>query len=144
MFDYFTKERKLNNLVWVLCHCGQPLPAWDPGKQYYDLAGGDGYGKGTAADLFARVKKIHTNDIPIVYHECGTLPDPDECFKQGVTWSWWMLWHTSYVNNHDKAALKRIYNNDLVLTRDRLPDIMTYLKEGEGAPIRPATPPDNN
>ncbi|MCJ7449945.1 MAG: glycoside hydrolase family 3 C-terminal domain-containing protein [Bacteroidales bacterium] len=24
MFDYFTKERKLNNLVWVLCHTGEP------------------------------------------------------------------------------------------------------------------------
>ena len=140
MFDYFTKERKLNNLVWVLCHCGQPLAAWDPGKQYYDLAGGDGYGKGTAADLFARVKAVHGNDIPIVYHECGTLPDPDQCFQQGVTWSWWMLWHTSYVNNHNKDDLKRIYNNDLVLTRDRLPDIMTYLKEGEGEPVRSAAP----
>ena len=44
------------------------------------------------------------------------------------------------VNNHNKDDLKRIYNNDLVLTRYRLPDIMTYLKEGEGEPVRSAAP----
>ena len=27
MFDYFVKERKLDNLIWVLCHCaGPPRP----------------------------------------------------------------------------------------------------------------------
>jgi hypothetical protein len=134
MFDYFTKERKLNNLIWVLCHCGDPRPEWDPGKEYYDLAGGDGYGKGTAAAMFNKVKAIHGDQkIPLVYHECGTLPDPDECFKQGVTWSWWMLWHTNYVTNHNKEDLKRIYNSDLVLTRDKLPNIMSYLNDEKGA-----------
>jgi hypothetical protein len=136
MFDYFVKERKLNNLIWVLCHTGNPNAEWDPGKEYYDLAGGDTYGKGIQASLFNKVKAIHGDKIPIVYHECGTLPDPEECFQQKITWSWWMLWHTSFVTRHDKEALKRIYNSDLVLTRDELPNIMTYLKEGEGAPVR--------
>jgi beta-glucosidase len=127
MFDYFTKERKLNNLIWVLCHTGDPSAEWDPGKAYYDIAGGDTYGKGIQGTLFNKLKAIHGETIPIPYHECGTLPDPDECFKNGVTWSWWMLWHTSHLYNHNKDDLKRIYNHDLVITRDELPDIMTYL-----------------
>lgn len=45
MFNYFTKERKLNNLIWVLCHTGNPSADFDPGKGYYDLAGADNYGK---------------------------------------------------------------------------------------------------
>jgi beta-glucosidase len=127
MFDYFSKERKLNNLIWVVCHTGNPSAEWDPGKAYYDIAGGDTYGKGIQAALFNKLKAIHGEAIPIPYHECGTLPDPDECFKNGVTWSWWMLWHTSYLYNHNKDDLKRIYNNDLVITRDKLPNIMDYL-----------------
>jgi Glycosyl hydrolase family 26/Glycosyl hydrolase family 3 N terminal domain len=127
MFDYFTKERKLNNLIWVLCHTGDPSAEWDPGKAYYDIAGGDTYGKGIQAALFNKLKAIHGETIPIPYHECGTLPDPDECFKNNITWSWWMLWHTSHVTNHNKEELKRIYNNDLVITRDELPNIMDYL-----------------
>lgn len=43
MFNYFTKKRKLNNLIWVLCHCGQPKADFNPGEEYYDLAGADSY-----------------------------------------------------------------------------------------------------
>jgi hypothetical protein len=127
MFDYFTIDRKLNNLIWVLCHTGEPKADWDPGKGYYDLAGGDTYGKGIQADLFNKLKTIHGNTMPIPYHECGTLPDPEECFKNGVTWSWWMLWHTSHLTNHNRDSLISIYNSELVLTRDELPNIMDYL-----------------
>jgi hypothetical protein len=132
MFDYFTKERKLNNLIWVLCHSGNPSAEWDPGQAYYDLAGGDAYRKGIQESLFRKLQAMHGEAMPIVYHECGTLPDPDECFKNHVTWSWWMLWHTNFVTNHNRADLKRIYNSDLVLTRDELPNIMDYLN-GEAA-----------
>lgn len=124
MYDYFTKERKLNNLIWVLCHCGTPKVDWDP-KGYYDLAGADNYGKGIQRDMYLRVQAIHGTDRPIPYHECGTIPDPDDSFaKNGAPWSWWMLWHTSFVTKYDRAELKRIYNHKKVITLDELPDIM--------------------
>jgi hypothetical protein len=127
MFDYFTKERKLNNLIWVLCHTGDPNAEWNPGKEYYDLGGGDTYGRGIQANIFNTVKSIHGDKLPIVYHECGTLPDPDECFENDITWSWWMLWHTSHVSRHNKEELIRIYYHYLVLTRDEFQNIMDYL-----------------
>lgn len=127
MFDYFVGERKLNNLIWVLCHSGTPQQGWNPGKEYYDLAGADTYGKGIHNSLFETIKSIHGEAVPIPLHECGTIPDPDECFRQGVTWSWWMLWHSSYLHRYDKEALRRIYNHDRILTRDELPVIMDFL-----------------
>lgn len=42
-------------------------------------------------------------------------------------WFWWMLWHTSHLTRHDRDALTRAYNHELVLTRDELPSIMDYL-----------------
>ncbi|MBC8140610.1 MAG: mannan endo-1,4-beta-mannosidase A and B, partial [Armatimonadetes bacterium] len=129
MFDYFVRERKLNNLIWVLCHTGNPKPEWNPGKAYYDLAGGDTYGKGIQESLFNKVRAIHGTTVPTIYHECGTVPDPVECFAKKVTWSWWMLWHTGHLSDHDPEALRRAYNHDLVLTRDELPRIMDYLKK---------------
>jgi hypothetical protein len=134
MFDYFTKERKLDNLIWVLCHCGTPKADFDPGRNYYDIVGGDTYGKGIQQSLFEKVKSIHGDAIPICYHECGTLPDPDECFRNNVTWSWWMLWHTRYLARHDREALTHIYNDEQVLTRDELPNILDYLKGEPAAP----------
>ena len=127
MFDYFAKERKLNNLIWVACHCGKPISDWSPGYGYLDLAGPDTYGRGIQAGLYNGAKAIYGDEMPITYHECGEIPDPDESFQKGITWSWWMLWHTGHLNRHNKDALKKAYNHDLVITRDELPRIMDYL-----------------
>lgn len=126
MFDYFVHERELNNLIWVLCYSHELRNGWDPGSAYYDLVGPDSYGTGIQAGLYNRVRQMHGDDGPIPYHECGTIPDPGESFRQGITWSWWMLWHTNHLSNHDRDALVRAYNHDLVVTRDELPDIMDY------------------
>jgi hypothetical protein len=134
MFDYFARERELNNLIWVLCHSGNPKAEWNPGKAYYDLAGPDTYGRGIQADLFKKAQAIHGDKIPIPYHECGTIPDPEESFRKHVTWSWWMLWHTRHLTRHDRDALIRAYNHKLVLTRDELPKIMDYLNDMKDGP----------
>ena len=127
MFDYFTKDRELNNLIWVLCHSDNPNPAFDPGKQYYDIVAADTYQKNRVLkDMFNDVITVHGRDLPIVFHECGTLPDPDKCFKDGVTWLWWMLWHTGHVASQKPEDMKRIYNHELVITLDEMPDIMSY------------------
>lgn len=135
MFDYFARERNLNNLIWVLCHSHRAKPGWDPGKEYYDLAGADSYGKGIQPELFRTMQSFHGSTIPIPYHECGTIPDPDEAFQNGVTWSWWMLWHTTYLTNHDREALRRAYHHNLVLTRDELPNIMEYFRGPFPSPL---------
>lgn len=130
MFDYFVKERKLNNLIWVLCHTGQPTAEFDPGEEYYDIAGADSYSKERVRkEMYDRVKMIHDDRRPIAYHECGTISDPDLCDAQGADWSWWMLWSREYATGHDKNELKSVYNHDRVLTLDELPDIMTYLPD---------------
>ncbi|MDE7146784.1 MAG: glycosyl hydrolase 115 family protein, partial [Duncaniella sp.] len=130
MFDYFTKERKLDNLIWVLCHTGDPSASFDPGEEYYDIAGADSYNtERVRKAMYDKTCLIHGSERPIAYHECGTIPDPDLCRKANVNWSWWMLWSREYAYNHDKDELKRIYNHDKVLTLDELPPIMDYLPD---------------
>ena len=129
MFNYFTKDRKLNNLIWVLCHSDFPNPNFDPGNQYYDIVGADTYKKDRVLkEMFDDLIKVHGKELPIVMHECGPIPDPETSIKDGSVWSWWMVWHTSWVTQHDPAELKRIYNHESVLTLDKLPDIMSYSK----------------
>jgi hypothetical protein len=126
MFDYFAKERKLNNLVWVLCHSGELKADWNPGKAYFDLAGPDSYDDGIQTTLFRKAQTIYGEQMPVAYHECGTIPDPDECFRKKVTWSWWMLWHTGHLRRHNRDALVRAYQHERVITRDELPRILDY------------------
>lgn len=123
MFDYFARERELKNLIWVLCHSGRVNQEWNPGKAYYDFAGGDSYDRGPQAQMYRAVAAVHSDALPIPYHECGTLPSPERCLEEGAMWSWWMLWHTRHLTRHDPQELRRIYNHDLVVTRDELPDL---------------------
>ncbi len=126
MFDYLVKERKLNNLIWVLCYTGQPNPDWYPGDQYVDIAGADTYekGDGPQPEMFNKVKSIIGDKFPIAYHECGIPPDPDKCISEGIIWSWWMEWHTSWLEKVDKTYLKKVYDHELVITLDEVPNIM--------------------
>lgn len=140
MFDYFTKDRKLNNLIWVSCHSGTLKADFNPGVGYFDLAGGDTYASDNnpQVGIFQAATKIYGSTIPKTLHECGILPDPDKEFGQGATWSWWMLWHTTYLENHDKNELRRIYNHDRVITRDELPDWPALVQAAGAREGRPA------
>lgn len=127
MFDYFVKERGLNNLIWTLCYTGEPDGTWYPGDAYVDIAGADTYGSGDAPQMtmFNKVKTIINDKYPIAYHECGIPPNPDQCLAQGGMWSWWMEWHTDYLVGVDKTYLKYVYSHDLVVTLDEVPNIMS-------------------
>lgn len=121
MYDYFTKERKLNNLIWVLPHSDKLDESYNPGRKYYDIVGPDTYRKEVQGKLYHDITRMHGDDLLIPLHECGTLPNPDECKKNNVKWLWWMLWHTGHLTEHDKEELKRIYNHPDVLTLDEMP-----------------------
>ncbi len=125
MYNYFTKERKLHNLIWVLCYTGQPDSAWFPGDQYVDIAAADTYTKSTEpqVEMYKKVKDIAGSQIPLAFHECGIPPDPARCLKENTVWSWWMVWHTSFIQSVDTAYLKYVYGNDLIITRDKVPDL---------------------
>jgi hypothetical protein len=130
MFDYFAKERGLNNLIWVLCHSGRPRAGWDPGKEYYDLVGVDTYTHEMQPWLYKWVETTYNKPGPIPLHECGRIPDPDESFAGGTSWSWWMVWHGGYLFDHDREALKKAYNHEQVITLDELPK---FVKSVDGS-----------
>jgi Glycosyl hydrolase family 26/Ricin-type beta-trefoil lectin domain-like/Secretion system C-terminal sorting domain len=140
MYNYFVNDRKLNNLIWVLCYTGSPDGSWFPGNQYVDIGGADTYTSSTGPQLsmFNQTKNsLGGNVMPIAFHECGTPPNPDQCLSQGAMWSWWMEWHTSWLYNLDKAYLKTLYNHSLVITKDEVPNIMAVY----GGTTPPPPPP---
>ena len=129
MYDYLVNKRKINNLIWVLCYTSNPDAAWYPGKAYVDIAGADTYnvGDNPQTGMYKKVKDIVGNKMPIAYHECGTPPNPDKCISEGTIWSWWMEWHTDHLKKVDKEYLKYVYNHNIIITLDEVPDIMkTY------------------
>lgn len=121
MYDYFTHERHLDNLVWVLCHSHQVDPSYIPPCQYFDLVGADTYANPVPASLYRQMQELHGQETMIPLHECGTLPEPDSCLRDNTPWLWFMLWHTSHAEHHSPDDLRRIYNHERVVTLDELP-----------------------
>ena len=125
MYDYYVNQKGLNNLIWVLCYMDEPDAAWYPGDAYVDIAGPDTYKKEQSQIvMYQRTRAIVGNVMPIAFHECGVPPDPEASFKQGAKWSWFMQWHTNYLREVPVKHLRYVYDDDLVVTLDEVPNIV--------------------
>ena len=121
MYDKFTNEYKLNNLIWVLGYSGDVKSGWYPGDEYCDVVGSDTYDNGsTHKKAWNALEKITSK--PLALHECGILPKVSDFENDGDVWSWFMVWHTDYITDNDKDNLSEVYNSSLVITLDELPD----------------------
>ena len=126
MFKYFTDEWQLNNLIWAYCYTQYPREEWYPGDEYVDLVGSDVYDKGYIPPdfMFFRAKDIVGPEMPIIYHECGPMPDPKANFEAGMTWAWFMNWHTDWLYDQPVEHLRYVYDHKVTLTLKDLPDLL--------------------
>jgi mannan endo-1,4-beta-mannosidase len=128
MHDYFTRERGLNNLIWLLGYTAKPDPAWYPGRAHVDLIGADTYVKdhGSQKPLYDAVAAITGDAMPIALHECGPIPDPDLVIADRADWLYFLTWHSNFIDDgvtNPPDFLKRVYNCERYLTLDRLPHL---------------------
>lgn len=120
MYDKFTNEYGLNNLIWVLGYTDSIMDGWYPGDEYCDIIGSDSYDGTTNVKTWKSLSKI--SDKPMAFHECGNIPSAEKFEKDKAVWSWFMIWHTDVLTENDKENLKEVYNSELVITIDELPE----------------------
>lgn len=129
MYDHFTNDLELNNLIWVLGYShngklyhGKPKE-WYVGDDYCDIVGADTYEvseNGAEKRLFKIVDSIAGRTKPLIMHECGLIPEVEDF--RSVPWGSFMTWHTQYlIDENTKEHLKEIYNSEYVITLDELP-----------------------
>lgn len=125
MYSRYTDYWGLDNLIWVLGYSGNGgnMAAWYPGDSYVDLLGADSYTAGANVHLFEECEALAPEGMPIVFHECGTIPTQEQ-MDEGAPWSFFMVWHTDYItdeHNNSKTSLNEIYNSEYFITLDELP-----------------------
>ncbi|RDI23130.1 glycosyl hydrolase [Lentzea flaviverrucosa] len=128
MFNYFTRTKGLDNLVWLHGYNGQPQSSFYPGKSVVDIGGADTYaGNGNYDPLNAMynsVRNIVGSTIPIALHENGPIPDPDRLQSTGTRWVLFGTWHGNHLTQGNSIAhLQKVYNHSYVVTRDELPNL---------------------
>jgi mannan endo-1,4-beta-mannosidase len=141
MFDYFTKERKLHNLIWVYAsalRCGKGKEGvtnvamrkrYYPGAQYVDIVGIDvypseyiGIGKpqdDTYAASFAVMQQVAPGKM-IALAECEAIPNPDKLAKDGPQWLYCLPWW-GIGKKHTAQWAKTTYTHEHFITLDQLP-----------------------
>ena len=137
MYDRLTNEHGLNNLIWVWN--GQSAD-WYPGDDVVDIIGEDIYAGNHAHDsqsaAFLRCMSYTSARKLIMLSECGCVPSPIKCERDGVMWSAWAVWCYEYVQvngvyngNYTSAdTLKMFYEQDNVIT---LADVPSFGREAQ-------------
>ncbi len=125
MYEYFTRSRGLDHLIWVLGWAGQNVDArYYPGRRYVDVAGADIYvdDHGPLAAMFGQVKAIVRDTVPICLHENGPVPDPARLGPK-ADWLWFMTWHTRWLTDpaqNTPEQLRAYFASERYVTKDEL------------------------
>ncbi|WP_302212529.1 glycosyl hydrolase [uncultured Ruminococcus sp.] len=142
MYERQTKYHKLNNLIWVW---SAQNADWYVGDEYCDVLSCDVYDDGNKdaqVNIMLFLQSISKNK-PIAMSECGNFPDIQSIADEKAIWSFIGQWGGNYLmtdngklsEEHNTAAeLITMYNNDLTITRDKLPDfthLASSIKDSE-------------
>lgn len=139
MYEKFTKEYELDNLIWVWN--GQDKD-WYPGDEYVDVIGEDIYpGEHVYSSQISKYLNAATNystEHKLVYMtENGCVFDPELAKRDGAMWGMWCTWQGEFVvkgmsiitldeTYTEEAMLKKAYEDEDVITKETLPDLKNY------------------
>ena len=130
MYERQTKYHKLNNLIWVW---SAQNADWYVGDEYCDVLSCDVYDDGNKdaqVNIMLFLQSISKNK-PIAMSECGSFPGIQSIADEKAMWAFIGQWGGNYLmtddgklaeENNTAAELIKTYNNNLTLTRDKLPD----------------------
>ena len=103
MFDKFTKEHGLKNLIWVwTSEAGSNALKWYPGDEYVDILGLDIYDEGNHGSQmlsFEELKKLFKGKKMIALSECGSIPSMEAMKRDKAIWSFYMPWYGEMTKN---------------------------------------------
>lgn len=120
MFRYYTRDKKLDNLLWVW-NCR--LKEGYPGDEFVDVISVDIYLEKYAptdykAEYEALIAATTENKVAALA-EVGYIPDIDALEKSRVPWAYFMSWSKEWIigeQYNSRERLKALYNSDYAIT----------------------------
>ena len=134
MFDYFTREKKLHNLIWIFGpnHGQRNGSDYYPGDAFVDLTGFDAYTDHMDPEHIKGYSGMLKLNKPFGFAEFGphaaSKPPGDYDFRRflaGVEKNFpasrhFLVWNEKW-NPAENLFAREFYNDPRVITRDRLP-----------------------
>ncbi|HEY9061040.1 MAG TPA: glycosyl hydrolase [Pseudobacteroides sp.] len=141
LYDKFTNEHKLNNLIWVwTSYTYDTSPKWFPGDDVVDIVGYDKYnakdglpnGSAISSTFFSLVKLTGGKKM-VAMSENDTIPRVGNLTNEMAGWLYfcpWYGWWLTGEQNNPVAWLTEMYKSEYCITLDELPDLKTYPTSG--------------
>ncbi|WP_340643115.1 glycosyl hydrolase [Priestia megaterium] len=130
IYDRITNYHKINNIIWVW---NSSAKEWYPGNKYVDIVSYDSYPD--AGDYRPLIEKygeltslVHNKKL-VALSENGPIPDPNLLKEYQVNWSWFLTWQDKFLKDGKTNSLEHlsdVYNNDYVITLDKLQKYKIY------------------
>ena len=158
MYDYYTNDLKLNNLLWTYSMCwfgdgDRWIDSLYPGHKYVDVLGADIYAGSYGQDYQPWIYGTLLSKAegrPIGITENGTMPDVAKLKYTQPKWAffctWWgyevdTMWKNAYYHpagyslQNSDALYKSVYGDPYTITRDEIdfgiaPDSHVFLSTG--------------
>ncbi len=137
LYDKFTNEYKLNNLIWVWTSSTfETSPEWYPGDDVVDILGYDKYNakdglpNGSAiSSTFYNMVKLTNGKKLVTMSENDTIPRVSGLIDEKAAWLYfcpWYGWHLTGEQNNPVSWLAEMYKSEYCITLDELPDLESY------------------
>lgn len=126
MFDYYTREKHLDNLIWVW---NNPRPEGYVGDEYCDIVTSDHYPQAhrhTSMKAALDNLKNITKNKPYAIGEIGVIPDVEAVEQEQADWLWFMMWSGVFVleETYNAAeAYRKQFRANYAITLDKLPKL---------------------
>lgn len=133
MFDYFTRERKLDNLIWVYSagvgktNTLEYRRGFYPGAKYVDISGIDVYGVDFRKDVdqywayYNVMAKVSPGKM-LALGECDAVPDPDKTQAGKLPkWLYALPWWGTPSRRRPPDWALMTMRHDFVVTLDEMP-----------------------
>lgn len=139
MHDYLTKEKGLDNLVWVwdiqdFKTLATDAEDYNPGSEYWDIAALDVYDDrtGYTKEKYEIMVKA-SRGKPIAIGECQKYPTAQTLLQQ-PRWTFFMGWSELVFSANTTEEIKAVIDAPNVLTRDEMPVPNSYSVSGWWTP----------
>ena len=132
-----TQYHKLNNLIWVW---SAQNANWYVGDNMCDIISVDIYDDGNSGGNVNSLLFLQaiSKKKPVAMSECGSLPQIQSIADEKAMWTYIGQWGGNFIMNEDgtlsekyntKQQIQLMYNNDMTVTRDKLPDAAKRLED---------------
>jgi len=127
--DRMTKVNGVKNLIWVFNPQDASFTSWNPGADYYDVLSVDIYNDANNhASNFSAFSDLKSNfgaTKILALSENGPIPDVNNMYNDGATWSWWMPWYESWDGFFIRKTSNDVWtsnlNDERIITLEEMP-----------------------